>query len=221
MAGVICLQGGREFTADCREMDAEVLQVAGHGRVAIIAGAARLGSDYSGASARAGRHYAALGRDVVVVPDPRESVSAAVSAMTDDISLVVLPGGSPASLLKVLSGRVGTRLAEMHTAGTAISGASAGAMVLCSRMVQPGRKAEIVDGLRLVRGLALPHWTPDSDRGWPIPADLDLWGLPECGGVVLIDGAAYAVGQGRPAVRSDGRWKLIRRNQLVAPDAAE
>jgi peptidase E len=211
MAGVICLQGGHEFTADCREMDAEMLQLAGHGRVAIIAGAARPGADYAGASERARRHYAALGGDVMVVPDPRESVSAAVSAMTNDISLIVLPGGSPASLREVLSGRLETRLLEMHTAGTAISGASAGAMVLCSRMVRPGRKAEIVDGLRLVRGLALPHWTPDADRGWPVPDDLDLWGLPECGGVALVDGTAHAVGRGRPAVRSDGRWKPIQR----------
>jgi peptidase E len=211
VAGVICLQGGHEFTADCRAMDAEVLQLAGNGRVAIIAGAARPGADYSGATERARRHYVALGGDVIAVPDPRESVSAAVKAMTDDISLVVLPGGSPASLREVLSGRVATRLLEIHTAGTAISGASAGAMVLCSRMVRPGRQAEIVDGLKLVRGLALPHWTPNSDRGWPVPDDLDLWGLPECGGVVLIDGVAHAVGRGRPAVRSDGRWNPIQR----------
>jgi hypothetical protein len=209
MASVICLQGGREFAVDCREMDAEVLQLAGTGRVAIIAGAARPGSDYSGASERARTYYTALGGDVAVVPDPRESVDAAVTAMTDDVSLVILPGGSPASLRDVLSGRVQARLIEMHAAGTAISGASAGAMVLCSHMVRPSRQADIIDGLGLVTGLALPHWTPDSQRGWPVPDDLDLWGLPECGGVVLIDGIAHSVGRGKPAIRRDGRWHPV------------
>jgi len=209
MAGVICLQGGNEFTADCREMDTEVLQLAGPGRVAVIAGAARPGSDYSGASERARRHYAALGSDVTIVPDPRESVSAAVDAMTDAVSLIILPGGSPASLRAVLFGPVLIRLLEMHRAGAAISGASAGAMVLCSRMVRPSRGVDIVDGLGLVRGLALPHWASGSDRGWPVPDGLDLWGLPECGGVVVIDGTASAVGRGEPALRRDGKWQPI------------
>jgi len=217
MVGAICLQGGNEFAADCREMDTRVLQLAGPGCVAVIAGAARPGSDYSGASERARRHYAALGSDVVVVPDPRESVSAAVDAMADAVSVIILPGGSPTSLRAVLFGPVLTRLLEMHATGAAISGASAGAMVLCSRMVCPGRpgpevqSVDIVDGLGLVRGLALPHWTPGSDRGWPVPDDLDLWGLPECGGVVLIDGTAYAVGRGEPALRRDGKWQPIPR----------
>jgi len=39
MTGVICLQGGREFTTECREMDAEVLRLAGSDRVAVLAGA--------------------------------------------------------------------------------------------------------------------------------------------------------------------------------------
>ena len=146
MAGAICLQGRNEFTAGCQEIDTEVLQLAGPGRVAVIAGAARPGDDYSGASERARKHYRALGNDVAVVPDPRDSVSAAVDAMTDAVSLIVVPGGSPASSRSVLSGAVLTRLLEMHTAGASISGASAGAMVLCSQMVRPGREVDIVDG---------------------------------------------------------------------------
>jgi peptidase E len=209
MSGAICLQGGNEFTAGCREMDTAVLQIAGPGRVAVISGAARPGSDYSGASERARKHYAALGGDVAIVPDPRDSVSAAVEAMTDAVSLIVLPGGSPASLRAVLSGAVLTRLLEMHTAGASISGASAGAMVLCSQMASPGREVSIVDGLGFVKGLALPHWAPGSNRGWPVPDGLDLWGLPECGGVVLVDDIAHAVGQGEPALRHDGKWQPI------------
>jgi Peptidase family S51 len=208
---VICLQGGREFATECNEMDAEVLQLTGPGSVAVLAGAARPGSDYADASRRARRHYEALGAGVVVVPDPRIDVGATIAALTEDISLLVLPGGSPASLRKVLSGSVEQRLVEMHASGIAISGASAGAMVLCTRMVQPGGRAEVIDGLGLVDGLALPHWSPGSDRGWPVSDDLDLWGLPECGGVVIVDGLPRAVGQGEPAHRRGGEWRAVAR----------
>lgn len=212
MTGAICLQGGREFTTECREMDAEVLRLAGSDRVAVLAGAARVGSDYFNASSRARRHYEALGATVVVIPDPRDDVDAALDGLTVDVSLIVLPGGSPTSLREVLSGPVGQRVVEIHQRGVALSGASAGAMVLCARMVQPGRQAEVVPGLGLVDGLALPHWTAGSDRGWPIPDDLDLWGLPESSGVLLVDGVARAVGQGEPAIRQDGEWRPAARS---------
>jgi hypothetical protein len=193
-------------------MDAEVLRLAGPGTVAVLAGAARPGSDYVGASARARRHYEGLGADVTVVPDPRQDVGTALQSLTDDISLVVLPGGSPQSLREVLSGRIEDRLVEMHISGVAISGASAGAMVLCRRMVRPGGQADVADGLGLVDGLALPHWTAGSDRGWLVPDDLDLWGLPECGGVVILDEAVRAVGKGEPARRHDNTWQPIPRD---------
>ena len=152
MTGVICLQGGREFTTECREMDAEVLRLAGSDRVAVLAGAARVGSDYFNASSRARLHYEALGATVVVIPDPRDDVDAALDGLTVDLSLIVLPGGSPTSLREVLSGPVGQRVVEIHQGGVTLSGASAGAMVLCTRMVQPGRQAEVVPGLGLVDG---------------------------------------------------------------------
>ncbi len=226
MPGAICLQGGREFTDQCREMDADVLTAAGvagfagagadgRGSVAVLAGAARRGTDYAGASKRARRHYEALGAGMVVVPDPRDGLEAALESLTDDIALLVLPGGSPASLGEVLSGAVRQRVVELHDAGMSISGASAGAMILCSRMVRPNGRAEVVDGLGLVDGLALPHWTPGSDRGWPVPDDLDLWGLPECGGVIVEGDAGSptvrAVGKNEPAVRRNGSWQPVPR----------
>jgi len=196
-------------------MDATVLERSGDGSVAVLAGAARVGSDYAGASDRARRHYESLGADVVDVPDPRVDLAGALAAMTDNLSLVVLPGGSPSSLRRVLSGRVDVRLREMFARGVSISGASAGAMVLCERMIRPDGPdgTDIVDGLGLAPGLALPHWSPGSDRGWPIPDDLHLWGLPECGGVLLEPGVdAVAVGRGEPSERRREQWRVLRRS---------
>ncbi len=214
--GLLCLQGGRELTPPCRDMDREVLASSGTA-VAVLAGAARPGSDYAGASQRARSHYTSLGADVAVVPDPRDDIAAALEALDRAIDLLVLPGGSPGGLLDVLTGRIGERVAELHAGGTAISGSSAGAMVLCARTVVPGRD-DTSPGLGLAPGLVVPHWSPGAERRWPLDGtyipDL-VWGLPECAGVLLAQGLMRAVGDGEPAVRVGGEW--VR----VAHDAAE
>lgn len=209
MPGMLCLQGGREFTPACREMDLDLMESAGIRTVAVLAGAARVGTDYDGASGRARRHYEGLGATVVVIPDPRSDRDGALTAMADGIDLVVLPGGSPSSLLGVLSGTMHERLVALHDAGTSISGASAGAMVLCAQMVRPDRAGDVTRGLGFVDGLALPHWSAGA-AGWSVP-DVKLWGLPECGGVIVDGAGVRAVGQGTPSVRVDGEWSPIPR----------
>jgi len=209
MSGLLCLQGGREFTADCREMDAEVIAAAGARSAAVLAGAARVGSDYAGASARARRHYAALDVEVRIIPDPRDGVDAALNEMHDAIDLLILPGGSPSSLLDVLSGPVRERVLELHAAGAAISGASAGAMVMCSHMVRPDR-GDVVNGLGLVDGLALPHWSAGSNPRWSVPEGT-LWGLPECGGVLIDDDGPRGVGAGIASVHGADGWRPVPR----------
>jgi len=199
-------------------MDEAVLALSPPGQVAVLAGAARVGADYDGASARALRYYTDLGAEVTTVPDPRSDPDGALRALDGDLGVVVLPGGSPASLLAVLVGAastpVGRRIVELHRAGVTLSGASAGAMVLCTRTVVPDggdRGPTIADGLGLVDGLALPHWSPGADR-WPVPDDVDLWGLPECGGVIVAPGGIRAIGDGKPSRRSAGSdWTALPR----------
>lgn len=209
MSRVVCLQGGREFTANCLEMDREVMHRSNASLVAVIAGAARVGDDYAGASERARRYYAGLGTQVRIISDPRTDPDAALAALDDEIDLIVLPGGSPSGLLGVLSGAVRSRLIDLHDSGTSISGASAGAMVLCASMARPDRGGDTVDGLGIVEGLALPHWSPER-KPWDVP-DVTLWGLPECGGVIFDGSDPIAVGQGDPSVRRAGRWSRIPR----------
>ncbi len=190
-------------------MDRYVLRRCAASTVAVISGAARPGSDYDGASQRARRHYERLGVDVTVVPDPRSGVTEALAVMADGIGMIVLPGGSPSGLLDVLGGEIGHRLHALQHGGTAISGASAGAMVLCQRMVRPDRGGDVVEALGFVEGLALPHWSPDTtDRDVP---GLTLWGLPECGGVVIDGTSCVAVGRGRPSVKAGDEWRPIER----------
>lgn len=214
-AGVVCLQGGRELTPACDDMDRAVL-ARSSGRVVVIAGAARRGSDYAGASARTVAHYARLGAHVEVIADPRDDHRRSFAALEDPVGLIVLPGGSPSGLLDVLAisnagPSVGERLIEHWSTGSAISGASAGAMVLCQRTVVPGRRGTTTAGLGLVPGVAVPHWTPGSERRWPLPDTL-VWGLPECGGVLIDGGGVIAVGQGAASIRAAGSWSVVDRS---------
>ncbi len=214
-SGAICLQGGRELTPACDEMDRAVLERCS-GAVVVLAGAARPGGDYAGASARTVAHYRRLGITVEVVPDPRDDHPAAVAALGDGTGLVVLPGGSPGGLLDVLTTRLGhaptiaERLVALWASGTAISGASAGAMVLCARTATPDRSAGLTTGLDLVPGVAIPHWSPGAERRWSLPDTL-LWGLPECGGVLIDGGSMIGVGQGVASIRAGGAWTPIDR----------
>ena len=125
-----------------------------------------------------------------------------------------MPGGSPGGLLDVLTtigdGSIGARVVELWRSGASISGASAGAMVMCAQTARPDSDGNLADGLGLVDGLAIPHWTLGSERRWALPDGL-VWGLPECGGVLVDGDQMTAVGQGEPSVRVADEWRRITR----------
>lgn len=208
MAGVVCLQGGRELTPGCEEMDRDVILHC-DGPAVVLAGAARVGDDYAGASRRTVDYYATLDCEVAIAPDPRIDRDGTLAAL-DTVGLLILPGGSPNSLRQVLIGPVGERVRALHIAGTALSGASAGAMVLCDRMVLPSQGGRQVDGLGIAPGLALVHWS-GPERGRPPMDGLLRWGLPERGGVLIDGDSVRAVGQGQPSALRGGRWRPVSR----------
>ncbi len=183
---MICLQGGAEFGLSCREMDADLLRRAGGGPVVVVALAGAPGREYDTATANGVRHFAALGAASSGAPDARTDPEGALAAIRE-ANVVVLPGGSPARLLEALVGTgVGAALRSHAVAGRAVMGSSAGAMVLCSHTVLPGRNMRVVDALGLVPNcLVVPHYRGQTE--WPVPADVTLLGLPECAGV-FVDG---------------------------------
>jgi hypothetical protein len=216
MAGTICLQGGREFGSSCRDLDMEVLRRTQMGPVVVLAGAAGPGKQYANASRNAARYYANLSGDPAVpCPDPRDDVEGCLEVL-DQASLVVLPGGSPSELLRVLTeldgGRVGARLRQLHGAGVTINGASAGAMVLCARTWLADGDGGVVDGLGLVPGLALPHHQPGREGRAGTPPDLPVWGLPECGGVIVDDDGVVGAGAGTPVLALHGEVEELSRD---------
>ena len=189
MPGDVCLQGGGEFSPGCEAMDAVMLAGPDGAprRVVIVPFAGRPGREQAMASANARRWYLGLGaREVrTVTPEPGDLTDALT-----DAELMVIPGGSPSRLLAALAPHA-ELLRAANAAGLAVSGASAGAMVLCRWTVLPEGPAQVVPALGLVDvDLVVPHYRPGSSA-WlerarsVLPADPVVLGLPERSGVVL------------------------------------
>lgn len=211
MRGIVCLQGGGEFSATCRGMDADLVACA-DGPVVVSALAGSPGVDYRTATANGVRHFQEVGAaDVLGAPDAREDPSGALGVLRS-ARLLVLPGGSPARLLAALqSTPVGQAVADLLDSGGVVMGASAGAMVLCDWTVLPDRGMQVVPGLGLVpQTVVLPHWSGSRDD-WlraiddAVPSDVTVLGLPEESGVMVRDGTFTAVGRLPAALVRQGR----------------
>ncbi|MDX6258280.1 MAG: Peptidase family [Frankiales bacterium] len=208
MADVVCLQGGAEFSPACADMDRAVLDLTGPGPVVVLPSAAAPGREYATAGANAVTYYTGLGADVAVAPDPREDLLGAVQAIRT-AALVVLPGGSPGRLVEAL---VQTVLGAAVAAAPAISGASAGAMVLCATTVLPDvADHPLVPGCGIVPdALVIPHfagalrWIEPGREGPRL-----ILGLPECSGVIITDGKFTAVGTRPTTVFDDGVKRVV------------
>lgn len=197
MTGLVCLQGGGEFSAACQGMDAELLGRA-PGTVAVLALAAPPGPEHDRAATNGVNHFRRLGAEAFVVPDPRQPGARAADAAEalEGAGLVVLPGGSPSRLLR---GLVETGLDEVLRAhlraGRAVMGASAGAMVLGSWTVLPEEGPALAAGLGLADGIVVvPHWRGARDDWLAVIGEGLVLGLPEESGVLVEEGRITAVG---------------------------
>jgi cyanophycinase-like exopeptidase len=205
MSGVICLQGGAEFGPDCRDMDLELLRHADGGPVVVLPLAADVGRDYDTAGRNAARWYHSLGAsEVVVAEDPRRG-GEDPRDLVREASFVVLPGGSPSRLLDALREHgLDLAVAEAHSRGAVVMGASAGAMVLAGRTVLPDRGGLLVDALGLVPGVVvLPHFEArQGQRLQQLWAGLDedevALGIPEQSGLLVDKRRIVSLGRAAP-----------------------
>lgn len=207
MAGVVCLQGGGEFAAGCRDMDADLVRRAGGGPVVVTALASSPGDEYESAAANGVRHFRDLGAtEVIAAPDVREAPAAAVAAIRR-ARLLVLPGGSPSRLRAALTQTaVGAVISELAAGGAVVMGSSAGAMLVCGWTVLPDERGphgpRVTTGLGLVPdALVLPHYSEGSAGEWLAAvragdgsAGVDVLALPERSGVLVEGSVITAVG---------------------------
>lgn len=207
MTGVICLQGGDEFTPACRRTDQAWIDVVTPGPTSVIPLACAAGAEYRTAGHNGREYLRGLGLDdVSVAPEPDLSLDTAVREIVA-AAVVVIPGGSPRRIRRrVLGTAIGGALRAHLNAGGTLVGASAGAMVLTSAMMLPDTEVQVQPGLGVVTdALVLPHYV-DGRRGMVdqlhglAGADVTILGLPACSGIIIDDDGVRAVG-GEPSWR--------------------
>jgi cyanophycinase len=154
------------------------------------------------AVATAARYFRTLGGEV-------EAASVLTRADAEDplwrdrlasVRFLYIAGGDPRYLYSVLTGTPAWEgMVEAHEAGAAIAGSSAGAMVLCDRMLVPWSRAT-EPGLGLLHNLVVvPHferWRPRLLRVGEAVRDGRLLGIDEATGLVLEADGCLVLGAG-------------------------
>lgn len=218
MSGPVLLQGGGELSPGCREMDLALLARA-PGPIAVLPLASTPGREHDLTLARATGYYEQLGCEVL----PWQADAAALLA---DAAVAVLTGGSPSRLRRALVGTPAGAALVAHVAqGRAVSGASAGAMLLGAWTVLPEEGYRLDTGLGLAGDVVVvPHWKgPRGD--WLAAIDRGtVLGLPEESGVLIDDEGLTAVGRSPSVVVGhEGKVRVVTRMALfrVGPFGAD
>ena len=207
MVARVCLQGGAEFGDLTGEMDSQLLKLARPGPVVIVPLASPPGESYRRTGAHAASYFGGLGAAAVLVAtDARDDDDAACAAVAE-AGLLVLPGGSPARLIDVLTGsRLGLVVRDVLEDGGIVMGASAGAMCLGAWTLLPDRGDVVMPGLEVVPGvLVLPHYDRSRHEQAQhllahLPRNCAVLGIPEQSGVLVeLDDGPRLTGMGAQA----------------------
>ena len=210
-SGVFVLVGGGEFSAGCRELDAELVAWSSAEEVVVLPTAAayehpdRVGE-------RAAEHFEELGvkvraLDVLHRTEAEDEKNAEIVRAAD---FVYLADGSPLHLRSVLkdSALFGALLSAYH-GGAVLAASGAGATVLCDPMVDPRGGAYTV-GLGVVRNLAVfPYHGTAADHLRERSIDL----LPSNATLVGVDEETALVRD------ADAAWRVAGVGHVTVYDA--
>lgn len=232
--GLIALVGGNEFLPPARDLDDFLVQRSGVKEVAVVPTAAALQNpERSIATAR--RHFKHLGAKVtqVRVLNPKDAFDERYAEQIRDAAFIYLTGGNPRRTAKIFADSpFWQAVVEANARGSVLAGSSAGAMILCERMLVPKWKRD-EEGLGLLSGmLVLPHHDAWIRRVHKVTRSnavrgLDVVGIDECTGLILENQKAQILGPGsvtiyrdakviweRPSPwRGGGKFPLLKRTQ--------
>jgi cyanophycinase len=154
------------------------------------------------AVATAARYFHSLGGEVESAPVLRrsEALDPAWRDRLASVRFLYIAGGDPRHLHDVLTGTPAWEgVLEALDAGATIAGSSAGAMVLCDRMLVPG-SASTQPGLGLLSDLVvLPHferWGERLSQVGSAVGDGRLLGIDEGTGLVVEEDGCLVLGAG-------------------------
>jgi cyanophycinase len=224
--GPLALVGGAEWRPPAAPLDAWLLERSGSSVVTVLPTAAKDHPDM--AVATAARYFRSLGAEV-------ESAQILTRSDAEDpgwrdrlgsVRFLYIAGGDPRYLHSVLVGTPAWQgVVEAYEFGAAIAGSSAGAMVLCDRMLVPWSKST-EPGLGLLQDLVVvPHfenWRSRLLRVGEAIGDGRLLGIDEATGLVLEADGCLVLGAGSVTlyeVRGGGRPAEVW--TTTAPDEPE
>jgi cyanophycinase len=212
------LAGGAEFGGRMAEPDLLAIEHAGgpDAPIRIIPAAAAPDNNHQRAGRIAVAWFRSLGaRDVAALPlvDSRSAADAAIVGELRAARLIYMLGGFPGHLARSLAGSPAWDAAcAAYADGAVLAGSSAGAMVMCRWLYDPGSQS-VGDGLGLVPGACvLPHhdtygqrWVAALERAIP---DATLVGIDERTAVLGVPGGMWKVaGQGAITIyRARASW---------------
>jgi cyanophycinase len=198
--GTLALVGGAEWKPPAAPLDAWLLERSGSSVVTVLPTAAKDHPDM--AVATAARYFGSLGGEVREAPvltraeaeDPRWRDRLASARF------VYIAGGDPRHLASVLAGTPAWEgVVDALESGATVAGSSAGAMVLCDRMLVPWSKST-EPGLGLLHDLVVvPHferWRTRLLQVGEAVGDGRVLGIDEATGLVLEADGCLVLGSG-------------------------
>jgi cyanophycinase len=163
------------------------------------------------AAANGVRHFNRLGAQAegVMIVDAATANDPALAAQLAAARLIYIAGGDPGYLLRSLSGSLAWRaMLGAWRSGAVLAGSSAGAMVLCEAMWNPG-SSRVEPALGEVKHAAvIPHHKPESEWVKRLQSALDkdfaILGIAEQTALIW-DGTAWrATGPGDVTIYTHG-----------------
>jgi cyanophycinase len=200
MSGWLALHGGGEFQRGSEIGDRRLIVAAGGADAHVIVVPTAAAREHPEMAARNGVNWFRQLRtfaDAAMIVDARSANNSAIVATIEAATLIYLPGGDPVLLVETLRGsQAWDAMVKAHGRGTAIGGASAGAMALGTHMWNP-HTGDLIDGLGLIPIVTLPHFgTSSLDRARVLRQQLDratrLFGIAERTSAIW-DGSKWTV----------------------------
>jgi cyanophycinase len=146
----------------------------------------------------------------VMVLKRRDATENEIVGPLDEAALIYFTGGNPRRTVKVLEESLAwQKTIDAWSRGAVLAGSSAGAMIMCEKMLVPRWKVP-VDGLNLLPGtMVVPHhdaWIKRIHRVTKsgVARGLNLYGVDECTGFILDDDSAHILGASAVTLYRDG-----------------
>lgn len=212
MTGVIALVGGAEWNPPARPLDEWLLQRSGSGVVTILpTAAAKERPEKAVEFARS--YFESFGAEVEAVMI-LEREQAEDQKYADELAaapFIYIAGGDPRYLAEVLRQTPAWQaLLDAFASGSVVAGSSAGAMILCDRMIWPGNPGG-QDGLGYFKDAAVvPHHDVWGKKVSSIidaakSSDLRVVGIDECTGLVMELDRCRILGAGSVTMYQRGK----------------